>query len=158
MRAGATPALVLAAALGGCATMQPYAEHGDATLLVRSTVQSSFWHSAQAVLHLFRASGRACATDYLGAVELPAGERRIALASGGPLYLKFTFTRAGRFLGNQSSATLSYPLLLVPRAGGQYTADATFAGSQYGVLLRSAGQGAPLGEDLGGCRGIRTEP
>jgi hypothetical protein len=137
--------LSLVVAVAGCSGLKAYPNTADKNLGVRTKLSGSFFTSVEAFLHIHRLKD-SCATDYLGTVELKNGLTQVGIAPGQPTYLKFVFQTSARLGG--SSATIPYTAILTPRAGGQYTADVSYADRIYNVSIREVGPRGTPGREI----------
>ncbi|HLQ25503.1 MAG TPA: hypothetical protein VK138_06415 [Acidiferrobacterales bacterium] len=133
--------LSLLVAVAGCSNLKTYPNTADKNLQVQTKLSGSFLTGVEAFLHIHRLKD-SCSGDYLGTVELKNGLTQVGIAPGQPTYLAFAFNTSARLGG--SFGTTSYTTILTPRAGGQYTADVSYADRIYNVSIREVGpRGAP---------------
>jgi hypothetical protein len=141
--------LLLLATAAGCSGLKDYPSAPDENLLVRTKTSGSLLTKVEAFVHVFRLRGT-CDMEYLGTVKLDRDEIRTGIPLRQPTYLKFLFKTSPRLGGGASY--IPYGVILTPQAGGQYTADVSYADEIYNVSVREISRrGAP-------ARHIEREP
>ena len=132
-------ALLLAAALAGCAGAPPYKSNLPPNLNVRTKLSSPSVLLTPALGGTFEADmhvasvDRGCQRNYRGSVRLDAPAVSVGIPADQPTYLVFEFS--GRSAPTRGSASSTYSTLLTPRSGYQYDVDVVYADQMYSVTV-----------------------
>jgi hypothetical protein len=133
------PALLLAAALAGCAGAPPYESDLPPNLNIKTKLSSpsvllrpALGGSFEADLHVTSVNRR-CQKNYRGSVSLDGPAVSVGLPADQPSYLVFEFS--GRSAPTRGSASSTYSTLLTPRNGYQYDVDVVYADQMYSVTV-----------------------
>lgn len=102
--------------VSACSSTRPYTSSSPVNLSIKTDIRKGIaWMDVYEV-------DNACATKYMGMVELESSRVKVAIPINKPSYLLFTFSDASLFTGSRRS---SYGIFLTTHAGSQY--DATIS-------------------------------
>lgn len=128
--------LVLVAFLAGCAGTRPYHSNLDRNLQLSAVAESSRVLSTMTVAVDIYSVTPDCSIDYQGTVDFGAEPIRTGIPVDRTSYLVFKFLDASFW--TNSSSTLSYDAVLVPKPGGDYRIEASYLDDIYDVVIRES--------------------
>jgi hypothetical protein len=151
-RLGAAALVALAA---GCSGLKPYPNDGPIkNITVRTAASSGSVFSSVKVALDVHGVDAACATRYLGTLQLDQPTLAVSLPPGRGSLLTFQFL-SSNFLGS-SHGSISRQVFITPRPEQRYELDVTYRDDLYDVVLRERVRSDALREvalrDLSACR------
>lgn len=124
--------LLIGAMLAGCTSVKNYEGNAAKNLTINTEIESGGWFGKTSVeLHIYRMRG-GCDLDDLGVLGLNAKSVETGLKIGQKTYLKFVFIKDK----SNSYSTTEYAMIITPRHGAQYMAEARYANRSYFVRVR----------------------
>jgi hypothetical protein len=132
-------ALLLAAALAGCAGAPPYQSDLPPNLNIKTKLTSPSVLFTPALGGRFDAEmhvasvDRRCQRNYRGSVRLDGPAVSVGIPANQPSYLVFEFS--GSSAPTRGSASSTYSTLLTPRSGYQYDVDVVYSGEMYSITV-----------------------
>lgn len=131
---GPAAILLIAAVMTGCSGIRDYRASSDRNVRFNTVAESGSWFSSvRATVHIHSVD-RNCQTKYQGTIALGRSTLMTGIPSGQPTYLIFAFKSSG-FLSN-SSSSISYKTLLMPRAGHDYQIGVKYVDDTYDATIR----------------------
>lgn len=119
--------------VSGCAGLQTYHSDLDNNLQLSAQAESgSILSGVRTAVEIHKVNPD-CTTEYAGTIKLDDSVKGIGIPTGRSTYLVFTFDKGGLF--SSQSSSISYDTLIRPRAGYQYTAQASYQDDLYNVVL-----------------------
>jgi len=148
----AAVAVMLAA---GCSSLKPYPNDLPIkNLTIRTAASAASAFSSVKVELDVHGVDAACATRYLGTLQLDQPSVAVSLPAGHGSLLTFRFL-SSNFLGS-SRGSISRQVFITPRPDQRYEIDATYRDDLYDVLLRERQQNGTLRDmtapNLRACR------
>ena len=127
-------ALLLAAALAGCAGTRAYVSSSENNLRFTTLAESGSWlSSVQASVHIHSVDEN-CRTDFQGTIRLEESPVTTGIPVGRPSFLVFSFDSSS-FLTN-SSSSINYRTMLTPRRDHDYDIAVEYVDSTYNATIR----------------------
>lgn len=115
-----------------CSSTHPYTSSSPENLSIKIDIRKG-----TAWLNIYEVDN-ACATKYLGTVELEGSRVKVAIPINKPSYLQFSFANSSLLSGNSSS---SYGMYLTSRAGYQYDATVSYVDDMYTMMVHEKNSG-----------------
>jgi hypothetical protein len=113
-------------AVSACSSTSPYTSSSPDNLSIKTEIRKgTAWMNVYEV-------NNACATKYMGTVDLEGAKVKVAIPINKPSYLLFTFADASLFAGSSRS---SYGIYLTTRAGYQYDATVSYVDDMYTLMI-----------------------
>ena len=124
--------------LAGCSGIKPYPNDLEKNLYLMVKVKSdSMFSSVKASVDIYRVDLN-CQTYYQGTVNLNNETAKVGIPASRPSYLVFNFSSSS-FLAN-SSGSINYETVLIPRAGHIYDAEVNYVDDLYNVTTFERGK------------------
>ena len=125
--------IVLASSMvGACSSTHPYTSSSPENLSIKTDIRKG-----TAWLNVYEIDN-ACATKYLGTVELEGSRVKVAIPINKSSYLQFSFANSSLFSGN---STTSYGMYLTSRAGYQYDATVSYVDDMHTMMVHEKNSG-----------------
>jgi hypothetical protein len=135
--------LFAAALLVACSSTTPYRSDVEKNLRIQVKASSgSMFQKLNVGLHIYDVDPK-CQLVYRGTVKLDGSSVDVGLPVNRQMYLEFYFAKSAVFYSSSSSVT--YGMLLQPRAAHEYVADASYLDDLYKVQLREKSRGSASG-------------
>lgn len=115
-----------------CSSTHPYSNNSPENLSFKIDIRKG-----TAWLNVYEVDN-ACATKYMGTVELEGSRVKVAIPINKPSYLQFSFANSSLLSGNGST---SYGMYLTSRAGYQYDATVSYVDDMYTMMLYEKNSG-----------------
>ena len=120
--------------LAGCSGIKTYQNTPYKNLHIKTETDSgSIFSKVRAAVDIYRVNAD-CKTEYEGTVQLKISSVNVGIPSNRLSYLVFVFARSG-VLSNTSS-TITYSTLLLPRIGYNYDIKVSYIDNIYNVVIR----------------------
>ena len=118
--------LIILVMVSACSSTRPYTNNSPENLSLKTDIRKG-----TAWLNVYEVDN-ACATKYLGTVELEGSRVKVAIPINKPSFLQFSFSTASLLSGRSSS---SYGMYLTTRAGYQYEGTVSYVDDMYTMMV-----------------------